>query len=229
VNREQLLEFARSLNVSVADADTDEQIHQKCLTAISSMNSELEPLRRLRADTEGNKSFAEQFPEQAARMAKLEKDNLEGNAFKFSEGYSRFWTETIPDGSSEPVRTAATRGFSELAKEKIQSFHVSIVEHTATVENFGEILDLVASGKGIVEYKVSGSSTRNADDLDGEELVTEGKNSREVFHALTKKVAAREENKGKSFAEIFTLTAQEFPKEHEAWQKPLMVANNGGN
>lgn len=224
VSREQLLGLAKSLNVSVLDTESDDDIFAKLGPAIASQNAELEPLRRLREETNQSRSFAEMFPEQAERMKKLEEVNLENEAREFSSKYTRCWTEQ--GEGDEKVKTRVEKGFSTLLRDKIAETHLAIVDGKATPQMFGEVLDLVASGKGIVTFSEVGS-VRHEEGFSSSSVPESGKNNRDVFYALTKEVAKRPENKDKDFAEILSLTANEYPDEFEAYQTPMVVKNGG--
>lgn len=231
VNREQLLGFAKSLNVSVLDSDTDDEIVAKCDAAITAQNDELEPLRKLKQDTDTRRSFAEQYPEQAKRMEMLEAKDRLAEAKIFSDNYSRCWTEQMEkkDDKDVVVKTAVQKGFSTLLKDKIAETHLAIVDGKATPEMFADVLDLIASGNGIVNFQEMGSS-RNASGgaNNGENRPeTNGRNNREIFYDLTKEVAKRPENKDKNATEILSITANEYPDEFEAYQTPMLVRNGG--
>jgi signal peptide peptidase SppA len=230
VNREQLLGFANSLNVSVLDTDSDDEIVAKCNMALAAQSAELEPLRNLKKETAQHRSFAEQFPEQAARMEMLEGVNRKTEAEKFSENYARCWTEQkeTKDDNEVVTKILVQKGFSTLLKDKIADTHLAIVDSKATPEMFGEVLDLVASGNGIVDFQEKGSS--RSSNSTGEVTRPEtngGGNNRDVFYSLTKEVAKRPENKDKDFTEILAITANEYPDEFEAYQTPMVVRNGG--
>jgi signal peptide peptidase SppA len=225
VSREQLLNFAEQLGVRFSDNDTDEEISARCLTALTAQRNELEPLRRLRQETEHSKSFAEQYPEEYARMQRLETDNREGAALIFSEKYAQFWTSDTDDSGTES-RIPVKKGFSMLARDKIKNFHMAISDGSATVEGFSEILDLVANNKGIVNFENSGSSVVNLNADPNEDPNPNGGtlDARQKFHKIVKGVQARPENMQKDFKEVLAIAAKEFPVEFEAYQRPLYAA-----
>lgn len=230
VGREQLLKFAEQLGVTgITETMTEEEISAKCFSALNEQRAELEPLRKLRETHNQQKTFAEQFPDEYKRMQALEIRDRENAARLFSENYSRFWTTIVDtENNNEEKKTATTKGFSELAKDKIKEFHTAVVGGSATVEQFSEILDLVASGKGIVEFGTVGSGVGNNEgDNNDTNDIDRTQTHRQIFADIMKKVGGREENKDKNFSEVFAIAAKEFPKEYEAYRMPLVVGNGG--
>lgn len=225
VNHEQLLQFAQSLNVTVADGETDEQITTKCNSAIAAMNAELVPLRELRQQTDNQRSFAQQYPEEFARMQKLEKDNLEASAKMFAANYETCWDKKVSTDGSE-IRTPNQKGFSSLLRDEISAMHLALANRPDEAQMFTGILDLFASGQGIVDFSESGSSRQGLTEPTNQMTGING-NARNEFRAFTQEVAAREENKGKLFPEILIIAANEKPDLAEAWQASSVTARNG--
>lgn len=224
VNREQLVRLAQSLNVTVVDSDTDDQISEKCFAAATSMNSELEPLRNLRQDTEAKRTFAQQYPEEYTRMQALEQESRESRALAFSERYEYCW-DVVNGTDGSQIRTPNKSGFSSLLRDEISKMHLAIVDSPTLVENFGNILDLVASGNGIVSFDEKGSTRTNVEPSN--QMGGLNQNARYEFHTFTQEVAARDENKDKKFEEVLKIAAKEKPALAEAWQASSVTLRNG--
>jgi signal peptide peptidase SppA len=98
------------------------------------------------------KKFAEEYPDEYARMQRLEQKDRESEAKLFSEGYARF---TI-NGEKK------ANGFSARVLEKVEEGHLALSERSFTSENLSEILDSIAD-HGIVEYGEKGSAKHKGD------------------------------------------------------------------
>lgn len=217
--REQLVKLAKELDLEVKTDETDEALEARCFSAIKAQRTELEPLRQLKKDMEGSKTFAEQFPDQAKRMEELEIANRESEARSFSERYMRF--HTIEGEGDNAKKKADTKGFSALALEKIAGLRKSFSTRTATPEQFSEFLDLIASGAGILDYGNIGSTQ----EPEVKDLPVGSISARKQFSDLVAKVKSREENKDKAFPEVVAIAANENPELFELYQRPVMAAS----
>jgi hypothetical protein len=145
------------------------------LKAVTEMKEEVEPLREAAKEFSEKRQFAEKYPEEYKRLQRLEKKDRENTAKLFSENYERFAKE---DGDTI-VRT--TRGFSQKVVEKIEEVATKSFSERLTLNDLGEILDMVADN-GIVEFSEKGSSRKPGD------FVPESDNPRKAFAELVEKI-----------------------------------------
>ncbi len=136
--------------------DPDEDI----IKVVTGMKAEVEPLREAAKAHSESKAFAEQFPEEYARMQRLEKSERGRDAKAFAERYARI---TVED--EEGTKTDTGFGFSALVLSKLEDVHKKFSEGTVTIADIGETLDLMAK-KGIVQYSETGASIVREDEDD---------------------------------------------------------------
>lgn len=92
--------------------------------------------------------FAKQFPEQARLMAELQAGRRQDAANMFAREYERFSAE---DGSETGY------GFSGLALTQVEEMHLKIADGMITHDDLKTLLDNVASGNAVVDYREIGS------------------------------------------------------------------------
>lgn len=121
--------------------------------ALDALISELAPLKAARLAAQQKQAFAEAYPEEAARLEKLEADSRITEAKEFAAQF-----ENIED--TEGTKTG--KGFSSLALGKVEEFQLALVEKTATVDQLSAMLKTVATN-GVVDYTERGSSAEKGD------------------------------------------------------------------
>lgn len=99
--------------------------------------------------------FAKQFPEQARLMAELQLGRRQDAAKMFAQEYERFSTE---EGSETGF------GFSGLALTQVEELHLKIADGIVTHEDLKNLLDNVASGAAVVDYRELGSKRGKEND-----------------------------------------------------------------
>ena len=112
--------------------------------AVEDMNTEVKPLREAAKTFSEQKSFAEEYPDQAARLERLEKKDREHEAREFAERFSK-----LEEGK---------KGFSTAVLDKLEETHKRFSEKTATTADLSELMELVSSENGIVDFEEHGSS-----------------------------------------------------------------------
>lgn len=219
--REVLDKQREALKLKEVSGETDETLEIRIFSSIQGNVTELEPLRELRESLDQKKTFAERFPAEAQRMAELEASDREAKARTFSQRFARF-TKTEGEGDAAK-KVSTTLGFSALALTKIADTYKSFSEGTAKPEQFEEVITMIADGSGIVDFGNHGSSVDTENDDKPAEFSdrTTPQEARKLFHEKVKEVAARAENKEKTFAEHMTIAATENPKLAELWQQPV--------
>jgi hypothetical protein len=114
------------------------------IKAVNDMKAEVEPLREAAKAMSEKKAFAEAYPDEFARLKRLEEKDRESEAKAFSERFERI-------GESD-------KGFSTVVKDKLKEMHKSFSEGTATTMDLSELMEVIASDTGIVDFTESGSS-----------------------------------------------------------------------
>lgn len=136
---------ARLREILNLDPDSD------IIKAVSDMVAEVKPLREAAKAHSERKSFAELYPEQAAKLERLEKKDREHAAKAFSERYVN-----VSDDSGRLMN----KGFPAVVVDKLSEVHKKFSEGSATIIDFTETLDLIAK-TGLVDYTEVGSSRQD--------------------------------------------------------------------
>lgn len=208
VNREQLVALASSLGVKVDSTWTDEQLSSKCQEAAITLAAEVEPLRAAAADVARKKQFAVDYPDEAARMARMETRDQETDAKEFASQFSRFKSE-----SGEPT----DRGFSSLVVEKIEKFALDFTRKEAVISDFGEILTKIGEN-GIVTYGEKGSSRSSEGGSTGSVLADKEDDPKKRFALLVSEIATQDSLDWKAATRA---AAQKYPDEFQAYEEAV--------
>lgn len=155
------LSAAMLTRLGLTEESTDADV-ELALTKVYNENSalvtEITPLRELAKKTETEKTFAEQFPEQAAELDQARKDRVSNQSKTFSEQFERI---VKVDGEGDTLtRTPTGKGPSGLALQKMRDAHTAIVSGAAADEvtkAFSEFVETILTDKGIVDYSEKGS------------------------------------------------------------------------
>lgn len=115
------------------------------IKAVEDMNAEVTPLREAAKVHSEKKAFAEAYPDEFKRLDKLEKINRDNEAKAFAERFSKI-------GEDEK------KGFSTVVLDKLTELHRSFGEGSASTADLAELMELVGSDKGIVDYEEMGSA-----------------------------------------------------------------------
>jgi hypothetical protein len=113
--------------------------------AVEDINAEVTPLREAAKTFSEKKSFAEEYPDQAAKLERLEKRDREHEAKAFSERFAKIGEE-------------GKKGLSTVVRDKLEEVHMKFSEGKATTADLAEVMELVASENGIVDFAEVGSS-----------------------------------------------------------------------
>lgn len=169
VNREWLETQATSLGIEFNQDTTDEELAQSVATAVEAI---VVPLNAATEVATQQRQFAEMFPEQAAALEALQRQQREGAAAAFAAQYERF------DGQS--------RGFSPVVREQIEMAHEQIASRQFSHADLAQLLDTVTSEAAVVRYGEQGSSRQSAGDTTTTVGVPSGdfKKDRETFTGL---------------------------------------------
>lgn len=136
---------------------SDDASQESVLSAATSLYAEVTPLREIAKNHEDKVNFAKQFPDQAAKMERLETRGRKADAHEFAQGYAQF-SVVDDDGNSK----ATNKGFCAVVVNSIEDNHLKLAEGTFCSEDLGKTLDLIAK-TGIVEYGERGHKTGDGD------------------------------------------------------------------
>lgn len=223
-----LKKLADQLSIQFSEETSEDDLGTQIGTKLTELVAEVEPLRKLKKTADDQKTFAEQFPEQARQMEEDRKFRIESNSKAFAEGIgNKRFSESVgkKDAEGNDVIVTSNKGLSALALDKIRETHLKFSEGTATVEDFSGAIDAIMNN-GIVEYGERGSSqTDNNELVPGEDVAPTGDlvTVRNAFaEKVNEKVAelqAKPENKDRivSFAEGLPVAAEAYPKMYEAY------------
>jgi len=165
--------------------------------------AELEPLRKAHEEHDKKLAFAEEYPEEAKRLARLEERDRENGAKRFAETFSRFKVTEKDDDKEIEIQ----KGYSQLAVDKIEEFAKNFSERTASLDELGEILTMLPNS--IVEFGERGSSRTK--DFKG----SNENDARKDFAEIVSEIAAKDK---KSWNEALSIAAQTHPDEFEAYR-----------
>jgi hypothetical protein len=124
-------------------------------TEIVELAKTVAPLKEFHEQNKKAKKFAEEFPEEAERMQKLQKAEDDRIAKNFSERYERI--VTLKGEGEDAERVSTNKGLSGLALDKIEGIAKKFHEGTASVNDLQEVLDVLTTDKAIVDYGEVGS------------------------------------------------------------------------
>jgi len=154
------------------------------VTSAEEVNKQLEPLRKADQEVGQRKAFREQYPEEFARMQKLEATDIENKAKAFSNRYDRF---PALDKENKPTDEKTTRGFSALVLNDIEESHKAIATQSFSHLELQSLLDHIAAN-GIVEYGERGSTREVESRVNPNSGSRGGSEDRQAFAALVEEV-----------------------------------------
>lgn len=146
VNRAWMEAQATVLGIEFNDELSDDDLAVKLESRISEI---IVPLNTATADAVKQREFAQEYPEQAALLAKLSAEQRDSAAHTFAESFARFEGEK--------------KGYSTLVRGKIEEAHKSIALRQFTQDDLKELLDLTSSKEAVVEWGEEGSSRERED------------------------------------------------------------------
>lgn len=218
MNEEQLLELRKLLGIA------DDASVEMILAATKEFSEELEPLRELRQKVEAKKKFAEEYPEEAQRLEKLETRDREHFAKTFSDDFAaaRIKRHIKVEGSEEAQEEPTTLGFSALVVDRIETMAKEFSEGIPTIEGFRGVLDAVLSN-GIVDYGNKGSEREPESETDDDVIPAAGsKDARELFMSKVESIVEKDKL---DFETALVEATKRHPKLAEAYRQPPVVAS----
>jgi hypothetical protein len=192
---------ARLREVLGLDPDAD------IIKAVENVMAEVKPMREAAKEHSERKSFAERYPAEAAKLARLEAKDKESNAKAFSEQF-----RMLHDDGGKPTN----KGFPAVVINKLEEVHKKFSEGNANVVDFTEVVELIGK-TGMVDFAEQGSS-RTDSYMDN---ITP-KNSAKAF---ADKVLETQENDQVDYNTATKITAEKYPDLFDAYQASIPGRN----
>lgn len=197
VNREQLESLASRLSIEFDSETPDEELAARVNTRVEEI---VVPLQGVAEQADRRKRFADEYPEEAARLARAEMRTREGEARDFAESYARF--------SEQP-----SLGFSTVVRSAVQEAHLRVADRMFTHENLKELIDVIATDKSIVQWGEEGSSREKEAPV----RVRAASTPQEVRKQLHDLVKARMEEDSMEYNAALEVVAKENPELAQAY------------
>lgn len=136
------------------------------LTTIQGIKTKADSFDAIGEDVSRAKKFSEQFPDEHRRMERLEAENREVTARRFSEEIASMRL-SIAEGEN---KKDTGKGLSALALQKVEETAKKFSEGTAALTDYRETIEAILDD-GIVDYGTTGSS-RTPDEPDTDTSVS---------------------------------------------------------
>jgi signal peptide peptidase SppA len=133
------------------------------IEAVAELHEEVAPIREVQAEASKTAAFAQQFPDEYARMQALEDRTRTEDAKVFASQYERF---SKKDGDKE---VKSSYGFPMVTLNKIEECHQAISSRGFSHAMLGNLLNLIAS-QGIVDFSEKGSSRQSEASLNSDPI-----------------------------------------------------------
>jgi signal peptide peptidase SppA len=152
MDREQLLAFAKKLGISNAADLTDEQLSQKVTEGFEANLELVGELQKATAIASEEVEFAQKYPEQADRLAKLEARDQEHEAIAFANSLADF---NLTEGEGEDAKITSFR-LSTRAQEVVKGAHLSLSKGELDHDALKQLVAVVATS-GVQQGEVGSS------------------------------------------------------------------------
>jgi hypothetical protein len=166
------------------------------------MKGEVEPLRDAAKAMAEKKAFAEAYPDEFKQLEHLRTVNRENEAKAFSERFARF--------------EDSKKGFSTVVQDKLIEVHKTFSEGKATTADLSELMELIGSDKGIVDYQETGSSRTD-----------EVKNVGNPGKAFSEKVVELQESDKLEYAAAVQEAMKRYPDLFQAYRDTVPTRQEG--
>jgi capsid assembly protease len=141
MNRDWLIGMLNTLGVSFSEDSSDDELAALVQTETEAF---VAPIAQAAQSAESEKSFARDFPEQAAQLESLRVADKDNKAKAFASSYARF------DGSN--------KGFSVLVREGLEEAHVKVSDRNFNHDDLAKLVDSMAGDVAVVNYGEQGSA-----------------------------------------------------------------------
>jgi hypothetical protein len=184
--------------------------------AVTDLNDEVTPMREVLKAHSERKAFSEAFPDEFARMVRLEKSEQDRSAKAFSEQYTNVrLTEKKGDDDE-----ATTLGFSGLVIQNLEGLAKEFSEGTATLDSVKTVIDSITNS-GVVDYGTRGSSREDDSLMKDEDAIPSG-GVRETRKLFAEKVAEVMKADELDYQTALRMAADKYPVLAEAYHSAGM-------
>jgi hypothetical protein len=184
--------------------------------AVTDLNDEVTPMREVLKAHSERKAFSEAFPDEFARMVRLEKSEQDRSAKAFSEQYTNVrLTEKKGDDNE-----ATTLGFSGLVIQNLEGLAKEFSEGTATLDSVKTVIDSITNS-GVVDYGTRGSSREDDSLMKDEDAIPSG-GVRETRKLFAEKVAEVMKADELDYQTALRMAADKYPVLAEAYHSAGM-------
>jgi len=140
MNRELLLQYAERLGISNAADLEDADLATKVTEALDSQVELVSELREATQVASEQVAFAQAYPEQAERLAKLERTNRENEAVSFANSLADF--EVAGEGEGEKTKYR----LSVRAQDVVKQTHMKLGMGNLVPDDLKQLVETVATG-----------------------------------------------------------------------------------
>jgi len=149
MNREELLAYAERLGIDDADALSNEELNTRVTAGLTTALDTVHELTAATSQAQQNVEFAQQFPEQAEQLRRLQERDQTHEASAFANSLADFKIEA-EGGKSSSFR------LSTLAQGIVKEAHLKLSQRNFLHDDLAEVIKVVATGT--VEQGERGSS-----------------------------------------------------------------------
>jgi phage I-like protein len=167
------------------------------MAAIDGITKEVEPLRKVAHDFDKKAKFAAEYPEEAARLGRLDQESKERRATEFAGQF-----EKISD----------TEGLSPVAREQLEQAHMAAENGTLDSSGLANAISAVTNRDNIVTFGEQGSSRDS------------GGGSTEDFAEKIKSIQASD---NLSYSAAVQLAAEKHPDLYAAYRESIVHVQGG--
>ncbi len=140
MDRELLMQFAERLGISNAADLEDTDLATKVAEALDSQTELVADLREATKVASEQVAFAQAYPEQAERLAKLERTNRENEAVSFANSLADFEVSGSEEGESTKYR------LSTLAQKVVQESHMKLAMGSLVPDDLKNLIETISIG-----------------------------------------------------------------------------------
>lgn len=169
------------------------------MSAIDGITKEVEPLRKVAHDFDKKAKFAAEYPEEAARLGRLDQESKERRATEFAGQF-----EKISD----------TEGLSPVAREQLEQAHMAAENGTLGTDGLANAIAAVTNRENIVTFGEQGSSR--------------GTESGGTTADFAEKIKAIQASDNLDYGAAVRLAVEKYPDLYAAYRESIVHTTQGG-
>ena len=177
----------------------DDANEEAVMSAIDGITKEVEPLRKVAHDFDKKAKFAAEYPEEAARLGRLDQESKERRATEFAGQF-----EKISD----------TEGLSPVAREQLEQAHMAAENGTLGTDGLANAIAAVTNRDNIVTFGEQGSS--RGDDQSGGTA------------DFAEKIKAIQASDNLDYGAAVRLAVEKYPDLYAAYRESIVHTSQGG-